>query len=168
MLSQLAEVTYNYNYDYTTSSADAGVSAAFMFIMFLIFLPLIVFSIVCMWKVFVKAGEAGWKSIVPIYNMWIMAELAGKPGWWAFASLLSVIPFVGWIGTLVVYAIIYLEFAKAFGKDTAFGILLLLLPVIGFAILAFGPAKYVGTKFDTLGSNGGGAKPQTPPAAPAA
>ena len=168
MLSQLAEVTYNYNYDYATKSTDAGISAAFLLIIFLIFLPLIIFSIVCAWKVFVKAGEAGWKSIVPVYNTWIMAELAGKPGWWAFAGVLNFIPFVGWIATFVVFAIVYIELAKAFGKDTAFGVLLILLPPVGFAILAFGPATYVGTKFNTLGSNGGGTTPQTPPAAPIA
>jgi len=34
-----------------------------------------------MWKVFTKAGQPGWASIVPIYNAYIICKIAGKPGW---------------------------------------------------------------------------------------
>ena len=32
-----------------------------------------------MWLIFEKAGEAGWKSIIPIYNLYIMLEIIGLP-----------------------------------------------------------------------------------------
>jgi hypothetical protein len=34
------------------------------------------------WIVFTKANQPGWASIVPIYNMIIMLEIAKKPTWW--------------------------------------------------------------------------------------
>lgn len=73
------------------------------------------------------------------------------------------IPVLGWIlyiSILVVTVKIYLDLAKAFGKSTGFGVLLVLLPFIGFPILAFGPAKYVGKKFVTATPK----TDQTPPA----
>ncbi len=163
MLNFLAQ-SYNYNYDYTTDSAAAtGMSAALSIVLLLIVLPVVVFLIACMWKVFVKAGEPGWKSLIPFYNMWVMAELAGKPGWWGLAGFLSIIPFVGWIGALIVSIIIYMELAKAFGKEQVFGLLLAFIPIVGFPILAFGSAKYIGKKFDTMGDSS--TKPAaTPPA----
>lgn len=42
-----------------------------------------VFSIVCMWKVFAKAGEGGWKILIPIYNEYIRFKIAGcKARYW--------------------------------------------------------------------------------------
>ena len=50
--------------------------------LFLIYLAVIVLMIVSGWKVYVKAGQPGWAAIVPIYNVYIMLKIAGKPGWW--------------------------------------------------------------------------------------
>ena len=35
--------------------------------------------IAAMWKVFTKAGKPGWAAIIPIYNIWVLLEIAGKP-----------------------------------------------------------------------------------------
>jgi hypothetical protein len=73
----------------------------------------------------------------------VLMEVAGKPGWWAFASLLSFIPFIGWIIPLVVNIIALLEVAKRFGKSTVFAIFgLVIFGFVGFPILGFGDAKY--------------------------
>src|ERR1700690_1558250 len=45
-------------------------------------LALTVFEIVCLWKVYQKAGQPGWASIIPIYNAYILLKIAGRPGWW--------------------------------------------------------------------------------------
>ena len=42
-------------------------------------LAIIVAIIAGMWKVFVKAGKPGWAAIVPIYNVIVLLEIAGKP-----------------------------------------------------------------------------------------
>ena len=38
--------------------------------------------IVATWKVFTKAGQPGWASIIPIYNLYIWCKIVGRPGWW--------------------------------------------------------------------------------------
>jgi hypothetical protein len=39
-----------------------------------------VFMIAAQWRVFQKAGQPGWACIIPIYNVYIMTKIAGKPG----------------------------------------------------------------------------------------
>jgi hypothetical protein len=96
---------------------------------------LIAVLIIGVWKVFTKAGKPGWASIVPIYNMMVMAEITGKPNWW---GLLCLIPFVGFI-----FAIILLHgVAEKFGKGI--GMTILMIFGIGWLILGFGSAQYQG------------------------
>lgn len=43
-------------------------------ILAIIFIPLLIFTIILVtanYKLFTKAGEEGWKSLIPIYNTWI-------------------------------------------------------------------------------------------------
>ena len=39
-----------------------------------------VLTIVALWKMFTKAGEAGWKCLIPIYNVYIMYQIARNDG----------------------------------------------------------------------------------------
>ncbi|HET9140966.1 DUF5684 domain-containing protein [Actinophytocola sp.] len=97
-----------------------------------------VFMIVCVWRVFSKAGQPGWAAIIPIYNIYVQCKVARKPGWW---TLLFFIPLVN----LVFAIIVSIGIAKAFGKGGAFGFFgLVLFPFVGYPILAFGDARYVG------------------------
>lgn len=159
MLNQLAQATYTYTT--TTSNVDEGVVAGIlgmMAAMMIVIIPIAIFGIICMWKVFEKAGVEGWKSIIPVYNMWCLAEISGKPGWWALVYLLCFIPIVNIfasIAALVLYVIVAIELAKSFGKEPVFALLLIFLNIIGLAILAFGDAKYIGPG----GKKGGSAKP---------
>lgn len=146
MLEQLAQSTYTYTT--TTVNDDAGATAGlaiFSGFFLIIWLAVAVFMIITMWKLFEKAGEPGWKSIIPVYNFWTLCEIAGKPGWWSLVILLSFIPivnFVAWIGVLIVQILVAIELAKAFGKETIWALLLILLPIVGYPMLAFGSAKY--------------------------
>ncbi len=92
-----------------------------------------------MWKVFAKAGEPGWASIIPIYNTYVLLKIAGKPWWWL---LLLFIPFVNFV--ILILAMISL--AQAFGKGTGFALGLIFLSPIFIPILGFGSAKYVGVQ----------------------
>ena len=89
------------------------------------------------WKVFVKAGKPGWGCLVPIYNIILLLEMAGKPMWWI---VLLLIPLVG----LIVAVLVNIEIAKKFGKSTGFGVGLALLPFIFYPMLGFGSARYQG------------------------
>lgn len=144
MLSQLAE---SYTYTYTTvNSTDTGGFWAALAVFWIFGLVLWVVSIIALWKVFEKAGIPGWKSIIPIYNSWLLFEMAGKPGWWSLVFLLMFIPiinFFAWIAVLVLWVIAALELGKAFGKDTAFSVLaLIVFSIVGLLILGFGKDKY--------------------------
>jgi hypothetical protein len=98
---------------------------------------LVVFMIAAGWKVFVKAGQPGWAIIIPIYNIVVILKIVGRPLWWI---VLFLIPLVN----LIIGIIVYIDFAKSFGKGAGFGIGLMLLGFIFFPILGFGDARYVG------------------------
>jgi hypothetical protein len=42
-----------------------------------------------MWKIFEKAGEAGWKSIIPIYNVYIMYKIVGMKNWFWYILIVA-------------------------------------------------------------------------------
>ena len=45
-----------------------------------------VLQIIAAWKVFEKAGEKGWKSLIPFYNIYILFRVLGIKEWyfWVF------------------------------------------------------------------------------------
>jgi hypothetical protein len=104
-------------------------------IFWICYFVVIILLIAAMWKMFSKAGQPGWACIIPIYNIYVLCKIAGRPGWWV---LLMLIPFVNFI----ILIIIDIDIAKAFGKGAGFGIGLILLPFIFFPILGFGSAQY--------------------------
>ncbi len=96
----------------------------------------IIFFIVVMWKIFVKAGKPGWGCLVPIYNIILQLQIAGRSGWWI---LLFLIPYVN----IFFAVVIVLDIAKAFGKDDSlFEAGMIFLPFIFFPILAFDSSEY--------------------------
>jgi hypothetical protein len=98
---------------------------------------LFVLMVVAMWRVFEKAEQPGWASIIPVYNTYIMLKIGGKPWWWL---LLMLIPFVNFVLLIWTYNMI----SKSFGKDEGFTVGLLLLSIIFWPILGFGDSKYQG------------------------
>lgn len=102
----------------------------------LIFLAVVVFFIAAMWRVFAKAGRPGWAALIPIYNMIVLVQVAGRPVWW---FLLMFVPFVNFVVALV----IAIDIAKRFGKGTGFGLGLFLFGFIFYPILGFGDAEYI-------------------------
>jgi len=119
------------------AQSNAGGSAIGGMIVFIIYLAVIIAIIAGFWKVFEKAGQPGWAAIVPIYNIYILTKIAGRPWWWL---LLLLIPIV----SIVIAIIIALDIAKSFGKSPLFGVGLALLSPIFYPILGFGPAQYQG------------------------
>jgi hypothetical protein len=81
------------------------------------------------WRIFEKAHKPGPLALVPIYQFYVMIEIAGKPGWWL---LLFFIPIVNIVIAWKVCAALAIRFGR--GRGVALG--LLLLPVIFFPVLA--------------------------------
>jgi hypothetical protein len=120
------------------SAALAGgllaVGGAMMLVMFAI---MVLFIIGC-WRVFAKAGQPGWAILIPIYNLYILLKIVGRPTWWI---VLFLIPLVN----IIAACLVAIDLAKAFGQSTVFGVVLLfLLSGIGYLVLGFGNYRYVG------------------------
>ena len=117
--------------------AQAGLGGAEM-VMLLCLLAVAVLLVASMWIINTKAGYPGWAAIVPIYNTIVLCQIAGKPGWWV---LLTFIPFVGFIISIIVS----IGIAENFGKGTGFALGLIF---IFYPLLAFGDAEYIGERGD--------------------
>jgi len=98
-------------------------------------LAFIALMIASLWKVFTKAGQPGWASIIPIYNFIVILQIIGKPWWWIIGMI---IPFVNF----VVFIMLAIELARVFGKGIGYAIGLILLPFVFYPMLAFGDATY--------------------------
>src|SRR5688500_9622493 len=93
----------------------------------LISLAICAFYIYCGWKVYTKANEPGWASIVPIYNIVVLLKIVGKPIWWIVLLLIPLVNFVALILVMV-------SLAKSFGKSTGFAVGLIFLGFIFYPI----------------------------------
>jgi hypothetical protein len=125
---------------------------------------IIVLAIVAMWRIFSKAGEAGWKAIIPIYNTIILLKIVGRPWWWL---LLLFIPLVN----IVILIIVYNDLSKSFGHGMGFTLGLIFLNIIFFLILAFDKSRYLGPGGQPAyagGGVGGGYAPAPQPYMPPA
>ncbi len=118
---------------------DAYVTAiaAAMGVYSVVILLITVFAIVCMWKIFSKAGQPGWASIIPFYNSYVLFDIAWGNG---LLFLLMFIP----VANFVVMIILYVKLSQAFGYSGGFAVGLIFLPIIFLPILAFGNNSYIG------------------------
>jgi uncharacterized membrane protein YhaH (DUF805 family) len=117
--------------DYSTSGNAPGP------VFWICYSVVILLLIAAIWRVFSKAGQPGWAAVIPIYNIYVMCKVAGRPGWWL---LLMLIPFVNFI----IAIILNVDISKRFGKGVGFAIGMILLPFIFWPILGFGSAQYQG------------------------
>ena len=124
-----------HNFAVLLAQADNGGGGAGGMLSFLVWLAIVVLVIAGLWMTFTKAGEPGWASIIPIYNVIVILRIAGKPWWWIFLMLIPVVNFV-------ITIIVAINVAKNFGKGAGFGIGLALLPFIFYPILGFGDARF--------------------------
>lgn len=117
------------------SAAQTGAYVGYIIGLLIVYVLLII----AQWKMFTKAGEKGWKSLIPFYNFFVYCKIIDGNGW---KFLLLIIPIVD-----IVYMIILnVRTAKAFGKGTGFAIGLIFLNNIFTLILGFGSAQYIGPR----------------------
>lgn len=113
--------------------------------------------VIAMWKIFAKAGVAGWKSLIPIYNVYKYCQIIGV-SFWIYVLLVpfviglitaifnnqDVTTIVSGLYSIFISIFMAIKTGKAFDKSTGFIVGLVLLSSIFELILAFGSSKYVG------------------------
>ena len=130
--------------DSHTAAGLGAVFGAFLGVYLIFVFAIAIIQIVAMWKLYTKAGEKGWKAIIPIYNVVILFKISGLSPWLILAYLTMFIPFIGWIVAIVLNAYLAYSLAKSFGKDGGYAVGIFFLAPIFYMILAFGKSEYVG------------------------
>ena len=121
-------------------------------------------QIIANWRIFTKAGESGWKSIIPLYGDYVSYRIAWQTSYFWLIFILGIVA-SGIEGaanpngdTMMLMAIVALirliialigimysvKLARAFGRGTGFAIGLIFLQPIFMLILGFGDDPYYG------------------------
>ena len=136
----LSNIDLNSTYGMDMSSQNVWDSSFFgvgFVITLFISILIMAFFIFVYWIIFTKAGEEGWKSLIPIYNVYILYKITWGNG---LIFLLLLVPFVNFIvGILTIN-----KLSKCFGHGLGFTLGLLFLPIIFLPLLAFGDSRYEG------------------------
>ena len=121
-----------------------------------------IWNIICIiggWKVFTKAGEAGWKSIIPLYSSYIYFKISWNPiMFWIMVAFAAIgaclgqseetfLTLIGSICSLTSTLLVILQnirLARAFGHGTLYGLGLFFLGPIFIVLLGFGGSQYIG------------------------
>lgn len=121
-----------------------------------------ILQIIANWNIFAKAGEAGWKSLIPIYGDYVSYKIAWQTSYFWLSFILGIVAsyvssanlnesiFLTVIATLlrIVIAVINIMYciklSRAFGHGIGFAIGLILLQPIFLLILGFGSDPYYG------------------------
>ena len=117
-----------------------------------------IIRVIAYWKIFTKAGEKGWKSIIPFYNVIVQYQFT----WTALMGVIYLALYIvgdiimqrdgimGTIGSLMVIAGFVIncmdmhKLSKSFGHGGGFTVGLILLQPIFLMILGFGSSEYQG------------------------
>ena len=114
---------YSYGYSHITDTNDTIFGMSIVFFLFFALIAAIigyVISSLLYMLIFKKAGIEAKKAWIPFYNRWIFFELGGQEGW---KSLLTFIPYVGFIISLVFEVMAVVEISKKLGKSPYWAIL---------------------------------------------
>lgn len=121
-------------------------------------------QIIANWRIFTKAGESGWKSIIPLYGDYVSYRIAWQTSYFWLIFILGIVasgiegaanPNGDNMMLMAIVALIRLiialigimysvKLARAFGRGTGFAIGLIFLQPIFMLILGFGDDPYYG------------------------
>jgi hypothetical protein len=95
--------------------------------------------------IFKKAGRQPWEAFVPFYSQYILVtQIVGRPVWWFWVILVcSVIPGINLV-SVILGVFVMNDLSKSFGKDVAWTVGLVLLPIVFLPLLGYGQYRYFG------------------------
>lgn len=139
------------------SSVVLSVLLGSLMISFVIGLIWLVLNVIATWRIFTKAGEQGWKSLIPFYNQYVLYRLTWNTQiFWIWliltiaASVLFQLESLMWLGTICNLAVFiisltgFYKLSRAFGHGAGFAAGLFFLNPIFMMILGFNSDQYRG------------------------
>lgn len=153
--------------DYSTAGAGVAgglIAGIMMFIVVLIIISLVIeiLKLIGTWKMLTKAGESGWKSLIPFYNQWTLCKVAGISPYWVLEIIVvsminsvlngilgsnvisGILSLIVYANTIYFWVILSISLAKSFGKDTGFGVATVFFSFITYPMMGMGSATYAG------------------------
>ena len=131
--------------DYTNASNGTMDDATAVALMVIILFATLIIAIVtyvivglALMQIFKKAGVKPWIAWVPFYNNWKMLEIGGQAGYWA---VLTIVPVISIVSAVFMYIAMY-HIGKKLGKDDAFIILGIFLPLVWYIWLAVDKSQW--------------------------
>lgn len=115
-----------------SNAVAAGIIAAVIFFGVLFAITTYAVTSFLMGRIFKKSGEKSWKAWVPVYNNWVLLELGDQKGYW---SILLLIPIINIVAIVFMY-IAYYNIGLKLGKDGAFVLFAIFLPLVWLIWLA--------------------------------
>ncbi|QQG51110.1 MAG: hypothetical protein HZB75_01210 [Candidatus Saccharibacteria bacterium] len=139
-----ADYYYNTSANLTPAEQTAVAGAILFFIVFMLFAVVItyVISSLLLSRIFKKAGVETWKAWVPVYNNWVLLEMGEQKGYWAVIALIPVVNIIAAVFMIIAMYNVGLKF----GKEGAFVLLAIFLPIVWLIWLAVDDSKWKGKK----------------------
>ena len=139
-----------------------GLFAGMWLVGWVIALVLWILTIVALWKAFTRAGEKGWKAIIPIYNVYVMYKIAWMKNWfwytilvafvlwlisgfmwmWEDSGVSAILTGLSWAFGWIVWIVAWFKFARKYGWGVFASILFVLFYPICILVLGFGNYPY--------------------------
>lgn len=115
-----------------TISPEMGIGMIILWLVFYLFFAY------CLATLAKKQGKPFGSSlimaIIPIANIILMMQLAGKPWWWLFLLLIPIVNFV-------IIILVWMGISERMGRPNWWGVLIAIVPIVNivlFLMLVFG------------------------------
>lgn len=132
---------------------------------FFIIIAWYVLTLVARWRVFTKAGLAGWKSLIPLYSEYCTFKISWKTTffWLVLAAglvsgiltgmigngenvpeIVSMLASISGMAVTVINLVMNVKLSQKFGHGVLFGLGLMFLSPLFTMILGLGESEYLG------------------------
>lgn len=122
-------------------TTDASVTVFGIAVSLLLSAGLYIWAALAFAAVFRKAGVEGWKAWVPILNSVVLLQLARLSPW---LLLVALVPVLGWIAIVAVFAVAFHRLSVAFGFGAGMTVLGVLASPVWASIVGWGSERWVG------------------------